>query len=253
LQANSAQAAFIQSKTMVTLPETQATPSLAVRVGVSLSVKIANGQIVQETPIQIGYGTFLSKTSPIRCVSDVMNRLIMLVFLGGCIGVPVSAQDASYDATISFLGNKLNVNNNRTIQSISFPERCYVSLSERSRESAWYGGKFEYVSEVNLADLDPSSIRADTNSLVVFARERREVVSVKVYNRYDDRSSYSQNRHEVDQTPRCNSDTLVCEGSDTRNNISIPLTLSPVAENFQRVGRAMSHLISLCGGQEELF
>lgn len=181
-----------------------------------------------------------------------MYRIIILAFFFGCVGIPVSAQEATYDATVSFLKSKLNVQNNKTVQSISFPKRCHLSISDRSRNRSWHGGKFEYVSEVNLADLDPSSIMS-TDSVTVFVREYQELVSAKIYNRFNNRLFYSENKNELTQTPRCNSETLVCEGSAVRNNILMGLTLPPDSENFQRVARAMTHLISLCGGKEELF
>lgn len=185
-------------------------------------------------------------------------------------GFAAQAQDGpSYEETLGFLKSKLNFIDNNYSQHLLEMERCSVAM-------LYNYPKNDEVFVLQLSLFDPSKSRSfgsDMNGWVtiITSKENKEIIPrfMVFDNRLIAQPSVSSGgcqeklHHSVLSDPNVASlihvpvvnrtcftdaDRLNSRNYDIRLSVS-----SPERENSIRVSRAFSHLIRLCGGQEELF
>ena len=181
-------------------------------------------------------------------------RDFILAFLGLTALTTFSAhalEGPSYDDTVSFLASKLNVSNNKYTQEISYPERCVMKVdyyARRFRKEDFL--KFRSIYLIPLEKMDPS------NTPTIHARENKEVIELTGIVTSTKRNSIEKYYRDYGSDPdlSCDPKQLKCVwATDYDDYFWFSLVLSPEEDNNPRVLKAMSHLIRLCGGKEELF
>lgn len=141
----------------------------------------------------------------------------------------LAQEGPNYAETTRFLQEKLNVENNHSWQSVSFPERCVFKKERFDKTSPEY----RHIFSVHLSKMDPSKVysRTDVGGGYVYF--------VTLKNLWVANATTYKNGKVFKQS--------------TTNSINLAPILDPDTENGPRVVKALSHLINLCGGKKELF
>lgn len=194
--------------------------------------------------------------------------LTALLMSGGSIA---QAQDGpSYDETVEFIQSKFSSIVNVTASNASIYRRGHL-FEEKSQcefdlvEHRFHHG-FQGVTEINVSvfdakAFDPSRIdRIDYEDGLrvgfrVYTREERPITHFNL-GRRDYVSNNGFQSIFPDQGCRGQlNDFAYCAKSPNSNSIAVISTslVEPRSVNADRLSRAFTHLIRLCGGREELF
>lgn len=151
-----------------------------------------------------------------------------------CVGSFAAADGPSYEDTLDFIIGKIATTPSAGISfRLYSPERCVLKTDE-----IWYDSSGSrtslYQRVVRLSDLDPTRVEYHSaSSDVVHAHTRDNLMTVEDIHQQLDSSVYG------DSYRRASNDFFV--------------RVRDPQQNTDRVVRALSHLIRVCGGEEELF
>jgi len=183
----------------------------------------------------------------------------------------------SYEKTVRFLQEKINADtrhNNGDISSVRI-----VEMSRCEMAAVYYSSRADYVqvSVFAVRYLDPSRTELMPDNIlgdrVRFYTRRNEKVlpSFRIENsRYSQimrnaslgncRSSFQAgiySNQNISRLINFHPDNWVCDSDQSIKqqmaDVGVFGVLPPTSDNAPRVHRALTHLIRLCGGQEELF
>jgi hypothetical protein len=192
----------------------------------------------------------------------MMSVKYIIAVLVTCSASIAHAQDGpSYEETISFLTSKVNVTRNLsgdTYNTYRFEEleRCVFSyasdqfMTDGPNGTQYTTARRQVTSdvEIDFSELDPSSTEVSSGGIDVRTREGREVISYRT-SFHPAFWDYAAASREDDVT--CRSDGTCFERRAYFDGASF--NTFDASNNAPRVASALTHLIQICGGREELF
>lgn len=177
----------------------------------------------------------------------ILTSFFASVFLAAA---SAQAQDGpSYEETVKFIQNKVSNHNYDQNQKLNFPDRCIVVKTVSATSYSQTEGWVTVESKVDLSTLDPSRVTLVDGGVAATARENRKVVTHEYIKRFNNHSDFDRNKV---PSENCARSRLTCSRLNKGPYISV-YVIDPVQDNRPRMARALSHLIKLCGGTEELF
>jgi hypothetical protein len=156
------------------------------------------------------------------------------------------SSNANLDETISFLKNKLTTdyyNDSRSFRTFrTFEHNGKCNFTYTADNHSYVSGMTSYISRdlFNARDLNPNKISTKDEERNNYAGEYGVSVST------------AENKDKV-LTKYLNKDNNREDPVRSTNGVQFFQILKPSSENAPRVANALKHLITLCGGKDELF
>lgn len=168
---------------------------------------------------------------------------------------PAIAQEGpSYSETLQFLQSKLNTQSTqgsvRYSFSVSEAERCEIIASTKDTETARSNHWREIQTFIDLAQLDPASVRSSNNDTQIIAVSTGRKDTIRI-------TQFASRAYSLDvgypEYPDSDCNSQGCSFEELSPRAVLSGVLGPTSDNGPRVVRALRHLIEICGGREELF
>lgn len=193
---------------------------------------------------------------------------------------PIAAAEdgPSYDETVAFLQEKLNTHTKRTDGNLSGDldvrfiesQKCIFEYRKYNNPRFYQPSFFIY--RIPFSQLDPSKIRAvnatlgeevymETNKGVkvirqigIYAESDSHVFEKSSFNEIEKYAQSAKEKKILLRYPGAEKEYgRAIYGDSTEAFANFANLLSPSGDNAPRVAKALTHLVRLCGGKEELF